>query len=190
MREYNDDLIKACRVLKDGGIILYPTDTIWGLGCDASNSIAVKRLYEIKKRIENRSMLILLDSQAKLSYYIAKIPNIAYDLMDFATKPLTIVYSGARNLAPELLSKDGSVGIRVTREPFSKELCFRFRGAIVSTSANLSGEETPLSFSNISTEIINAVDYVVSYRQGDTVCSTPSSIIKLGDEGLIKIIRE
>lgn len=190
MREYNDDIIKACQVLRDGGVILYPTDTIWGLGCDASNSLAVKRIYEIKKRIESKLMIVLVDSQAKLSYYTGNIPNIAYDLIDLSVKPLTIVYSGARNLAPELVAADGSAGIRVTQEPFSKELCARFRGAVVSTSANISGDDPPLNFGQISVDIIKSVDYVVSFRQKDISCPLPSSIIKLDAWGQIKIIRE
>lgn len=184
-----EDIKEACRVMNEGGIILYPTDTIWGIGCDATNEDAVKRVYEIKKRIDSKALLVLVDSQVKVDFYVSDVPAIAWDLMDVADKPLTIIYSGARNLAKNLLAEDGSVGIRVTNEAFSKKLCERFRKAIVSTSANVSGEPSPLNYSEISPEIIAAVDYVVKYRQEDQSKPSPSSIIKLGTGGLIKVIR-
>ena len=133
------DVKKACEVMQKGGIILYPTDTIWGIGCDATNAEAVKRVYDIKKRADSKAMLVLVDSSVKVDFYVRDVPAVAWDLIDYATKPLTIIYDGARNLAENLLAEDGSVGIRVTGEAFSKELCFRFRKAIVSTSANISG---------------------------------------------------
>ena len=132
------DVKKACEVMQKGGIILYPTDTIWGIGCDATNAEAVKRVYDIKKRADSKAMLVLVDSSVKVDFYVRDVPAVAWDLIDYATKPLTIIYDGARNLAENLLAEDGSVGIRVTGEAFSKELCFRFRKAIVSTSANIS----------------------------------------------------
>ncbi len=128
------DVKKACEVMQKGGIILYPTDTIWGIGCDATNAEAVKRVYDIKKRADSKAMLVLVDSSVKVDFYVRDVPAVAWDLIDYATKPLTIIYDGARNLAENLLAEDGSVGIRVTGEAFSKELCFRFRKAIVSTS--------------------------------------------------------
>ena len=134
------DVKKACEVMQKGGIILYPTDTIWGIGCDATNAEAVKRVYDIKKRADSKAMLVLVDSSVKVDFYVRDVPAVAWDLIDYATKPLTIIYDGARNLAENLLAEDGSVGIRVTGEAFSKELCFRFRKAIVSTSANISGQ--------------------------------------------------
>lgn len=130
------DVKKACEVMQKGGVILYPTDTIWGIGCDATNAEAVKRVYDIKRRADSKAMLVLVDSSVKVDFYVRDVPAVAWDLIDYATKPLTIIYDGARNLAENLLAEDGSVGIRVTSEEFSKELCFRFRKAIVSTSAN------------------------------------------------------
>ena len=177
-------------VMQKGGIILYPTDTIWGIGCDATNAEAVKRVYDIKKRADSKAMLVLVDSSVKVDFYVRDVPAVAWDLIDYATKPLTIIYDGARNLAENLLAEDGSVGIRVTGEAFSKELCFRFRKAIVSTSANISGQPSPANFSEISEEIKQAVDYIVGYRQDEVGHPKPSGIIKLGKGGEVKIIRE
>ena len=184
------DVKKACEVMQKGGIILYPTDTIWGIGCDATNAEAVKRVYDIKKRADSKAMLVLVDSSVKVDFYVRDVPAVAWDLIDYATKPLTIIYDGARNLAENLLAEDGSVGIRVTGEAFSKELCFRFRKAIVSTSANISGQPSPANFSEISEEIKQAVDYIVGYRQDEVGHLKPSGIIKLGRGGEVKIIRE
>ena len=174
------DVKKACEVMQKGGIILYPTDTIWGIGCDATNAEAVKRVYDIKKRADSKAMLVLVDSSVKVDFYVRDVPAVAWDLIDYATKPLTIIYDGARNLAENLLAEDGSVGIRVTGEAFSKELCFRFRKAIVSTSANISGQPSPANFSEISEEIKQAVDYIVGYRQDEVGHTKPSGIIMLG----------
>ncbi len=186
----HDDLKQALDVLHNGGVILYPTDTIWGLGCDATNEKAVQRIYEIKKRAETRSMLILLDSPAKLQAYVEEVPEMAWDLIEVSDKPLTIVYPGARNLAPNLLAEDGTIGIRVTAESFSKKLCERFKKPIVSTSANISGEKTAAVFADISEEIIEAVDYVVKQRQNETGKVKPSSIIKLSVKNEFEIIRQ
>lgn len=176
--------------MNQGGVILYPTDTVWGIGCDATNEEAVRRVYEIKRRADSKAMLVLVDSSVKVDFYVRDVPDVAWDLIDLADKPLTIIYEGARNLAPNLLAADGSVGIRVTHEDFSKRLCQQFRKAIVSTSANVSGEPSPANFSEISDEIKAAVDYVVNVRQEEKGHPKPSSIIKLGQGGLIKIIRE
>jgi len=184
------DVKKACEVMQKGGVILYPTDTIWGIGCDATNAEAVKRVYDIKRRADSKAMLVLVDSSVKVDFYVRDVPAVAWDLIDYATKPLTIIYDGARNLAENLLAEDGSVGIRVTSEEFSKELCFRFRKAIVSTSANISGQPSPANFSEISEEVKQAVDYIVGYRQDEVGHPRPSSIIKLGKGGEVKIIRE
>ncbi len=173
-----------------GGVILYPTDTIWGIGCDATNEEAVRRVYEIKHRADSKAMLVLVDSPVKVDFYVSDVPDVAWDLIELTTKPLTIIYSGARNLAPNLLAEDGSVGIRVTQETFSMQLCRQFRKAIVSTSANISGQPSPASFSEISEDIKRAVDYIVNYRQEETGHPKPSSIIKLGQGGVINIIRE
>ncbi len=185
-----EEVKKACEVMRKGGVILYPTDTVWGIGCDATNPDAVKRVYEIKKRADSKAMLVLVDSSVKVDFYVSDVPQVAWDLIDYATKPLTVIYDGARNLADNLLAEDGSVGIRVTGEEFSKELCFRFRKAIVSTSANISGQPSPANFSEISEEVKQAVDYIVGYRQDETGRPKPSSIIKLGKGGEVKIIRE
>ena len=176
----NDDLKKACEVMAAGGLILYPTDTIWGIGCDATNEEAVRRVYELKRRSDHKAMLVLLDSEAKLNGYVSNVPDIAWDLIEVADKPLTIIYSNAKNLAPSLVGEDGSVGIRITREAFSRQLCERFRKPVVST---------PASFSEISEEVKKGVDYIVEYRQDDQTKAKPSSIIKLGDGGLVQVIR-
>lgn len=188
--ELLEDIKEACRVMNEGGVILYPTDTIWGIGCDATNPEAVKRVYEIKKRIDSKALIVLVDTSVKVDFYVSDAPEIAWDLIDLADKPLTIIYDGARNMATNLLAEDGSIGIRVTNEHFSKQLCQRFRKAIVSTSANISGEPSPKNFSEISDDIKSAVDYIVSFHQDDTSPTKPSSIIKLGKNGTIKIIRE
>ena len=185
-----EEIKKACEVLQKGGVILYPTDTVWGIGCDATNEEAVKRVYEIKRRADSKAMLVLVDSDVKVDFYVKDVPEVAWDLIQYATKPLTVIYDNARNLAPNLIGEDGSVGIRVTSEEFSKQLCFRFRKAIVSTSANVSGQPAPASFSEIQDEIKQAVDYIVEYRQDEPAGAKPSSILKLGKGGVIKIIRE
>ena len=185
-----EDIRKACEVMQKGGVILYPTDTIWGIGCDATNEDAVKRVYDIKKRADSKAMLVLVDNAVKVDFYVNEPPEVAFDLIEYATKPMTIIYDDARNLAPNLLAEDGSVGIRVTAEEFSRQLCFRFRKAIVSTSANVSGEPSPATFGEISEEIKQAVDYIVQSRQQEKNAPKPSSIIKLGKGGQVKIIRE
>jgi L-threonylcarbamoyladenylate synthase len=187
---YKEDIKQALEVLQKGGVILYPTDTIWGIGCDATNPEAVKRVYDIKQRADSKAMLVLVDSEVKVDFYVKDVPEVAWSLIELTTKPLTIIYDGARNLAPNLLAEDGSVGIRVTQEAFSKQLCFRFRKAIVSTSANISGQPSPKTFADISDEVKNRVDYIVGYRQGETSNPAPSSIIKLGKGGEVKVIRE
>ena len=185
-----EDIKKACEVMNKGGVILYPTDTIWGIGCDATNEEAVRRVYEIKKRADSKAMLVLVDNAVKVDFYVNQAPEIAFDLIELATKPLTIIYDDAKNLAPNLIAEDGSVGIRVTSEEFSNQLCYRFRKAIVSTSANVSGEPSPATFVEISEEIKQAVDYIVQSRQNERTASKSSSIIKLGKGGQVKVIRE
>ena len=189
LSEYRDDIRQAVDVLNRGGIILYPTDTIWGLGCDATNAEAVKRVFEIKQREDAKALITLVDSEAKVQAYVREMPDVAWDLMEVADSPLTIIYDGARNLAPNLLAEDGSVGIRVTHEAFSNYLCLRFKRPIVSTSANLSGQPSPRCFADIAPEIVAAVDYVCTSRRQETVCPSPSHIIKLGVGGEVKVIR-
>ncbi len=185
-----EDIKKAFEVLVSGGLILYPTDTIWGIGCDATNEEAVHRVYELKRRVDSKALITLLDNPVKLDYYIDEVPSVAWDLIELSEKPLTIIYDGARNVAPNLMAEDGSLAIRITKEKFSQELCKRFRKALVSTSANISGEPAPANFDDISEEIKQGVDYIVKYRQDDTSKSKASSIIKLGKTGEVKIIRE
>jgi len=185
-----EDIKAALAVLQKGGVILYPTDTIWGLGCDAGNEEAVKRIYNIKNRIDSKSMLVLMENAALLERYVLEVPEVAYDLIELSDKPLTIIYDGAKNLAKNLIAEDGSIGIRLTTEAFSSDLIRRFKRPIVSTSANISGKPSPACFGEIEQEIIDAVDYVVKYRQDDVQKAVPSGIIKLGRGGEIKIIRK
>ncbi len=189
-RYEKDDLLQALKVLQEGGVILYPTDTVWGIGCDATNEEAVKRIFEIKQRAEAKAMLVLLDAPGKLQGYVSEIPDIAWDLLDCATKPMTIIYPGARNLAPSLIAEDGSVGIRITNEIFSKTLCERLHKPIVSTSANISGEIAPKIFDEIGENIRSQVDYIVRFRQEDKQQAAPSSIIKLGTHNQFELIRK
>ncbi len=184
-----EDLRSALDVLNRGGIILYPTDTIWGLGCDATNEAAVQRIYEIKRRADAKALISLVDSDAKIQFYVREVPDVAWQLIDVTDRPLTIIYDGARNLARNLLAEDGSAALRVTKETFSQQLCFRFKRAIVSTSANVSGAPAPQCFADISDEIKHAVDYICTTRQEETAPAQPSSIIKLGVGGEIKVIR-
>ncbi len=188
-QDFIEDIKNACKVMYEGGIILYPTDTVWGIGCDATNAEAVRKVYELKRREDTKAMLVLVDSAVKVDFYVQDVPEVAWDLIELADKPLTIIYDGARNLAPNLVSSDGSIGIRVTTEKFSHRLCQQFRKAIVSTSANISGEPGAACFDEISEEIKAGVDYIVGYRQDDLSRPKPSSIIKLGQGGTINIIR-
>lgn len=183
------DLKEALQVLRKGGVILYPTDTVWGLGCDATNEKAVAKVYEIKKRAESKSLILLVDHAGRVENYVADMPEIAYELLDVTDKPTTIIYDKAKNLPSALVADDGSIAIRITNEEFSQALCAAAHVPLVSTSANISGEPTPQNFEEISCEIIEAVDYVVKYRQDDKTKSVPSAIIKLGRCGEVKIIR-
>lgn len=182
-------IAKAVEVMNNGGVILYPTDTVWGLGCDATNSKAVRRIYEIKRREDSKSMLCLTDAIGRVDYYFDRVPDIAWDLWDVADKPLTLILPRARNVAPELIAADGTMGIRITHEEVSNALCARLKRPVVSTSANISGEPTARCFADISDEIKQAVDYIVPLRHGETQNPPPSGIIKVDDGGLIKVIR-
>ena len=186
------DLQAALKVLREGGVILYPTDTVWGIGCDATNAGAVARVYEIKKRADSKAMLVLLDGAGKLQGYMENVPETAWMLLEAneGQRPMTIIYPHAKNLAPNLLAEDGSVGIRITEEPFSKALCEQLRHPLVSTSANISGEPAAQLFSEISPEILEAVDYVCFFRRDDNSPAQPSSIIKIDDKERINIIRK
>lgn len=185
-----DEVRKAVEILKAGRVILYPTDTVWGIGCDATNPEAVKKVYEIKRREDSKALICLVDSEARLTRYVRNVADVTWDMIELSEKPLTVIFDGVTGLAPNLLAEDGSAGIRVTREEFSKELCFRFQKPIVSTSANISGEPTARTFDEISDEIKNAVDYVVRYNQRCKEKHQPSSIIKMSSNGQFTIIRE
>ena len=184
-----DEVNKALKVIQDGGIILYPTDTIWGIGCDATNTDAVNKIYALKQRDESKSMIILLDSDNKLPGYITEVPDIAYDLIEYAENPLTLVMPGARNISPALIAADGTVGIRVSNHPFCQQLIQRLRKPIVSTSANVSGQPSPEYFSKIDQDIIDGVDYVVDIDQYSTEVKKPSTIMRLAPNGSFEFIR-
>jgi L-threonylcarbamoyladenylate synthase len=184
-----EEIKKACEVMQAGGIILYPTDTVWGIGCDATNEKAVQKVYRLKQRPDRKAMLVLIDSPAKLEIYVEDVPEIAWQLMEVADKPLTIIYEKGKNLAASLPAEDGSIGIRVTNEAFSRSLCERFRKPVVSTSANVSGQLPPAGYSEISGVIREGVDYIVNYRRDDRRKTSPSSIIRLGFGGIFQVIR-
>lgn len=185
-----EDIKKAVEVMRKGGVILYPTDTVWGIGCDATNAEAVARVYEIKRREDSKALICLVDSDARLQRYVRQVPSVAWELLDCVDKPTTIILDGAVNLAQNLIAEDGSIALRITKEAFSKELCYRFQKAIVSTSANISGEPTAQNYCDISEEIINAVDYVCWTRRQEHKPHKPSSIIRLGLGGEVEIIRK
>ena len=182
------DIDNALKVLKEGGIILYPTDTIWGIGCDATNPDAVAKIYKLKQRSDSKSMLSLVCSDRMLQQFVKEVPETAWQLIDVAVNPLTIIYDSPTGIASNLVADDGSAGFRITDERFSRELIARFKKPIVSTSANISGRKSPSTFSEISKEIIENVDYVVGYGQ-QSVASRPSNIIKVSNSGVIKVIR-
>ena len=183
-----DDIKKAVEVMKKGGVILYPTDTVWGIGCDATNADAVAKVYAIKHRDDSKALICLVDSDARIQRYVRNVPEVAWDLLELAEKPTTVILDNAVNLAPNLIAEDGSIAMRITRESFSKELCYRFQKPIVSTSANISGEPAAQNYCDISEELINAVDYVCWSRRQEHKPHTPSSIIKLSENGEVKII--
>jgi len=192
------DIKNAVEVLRRGGIILYPTDTVWGIGCDATNESAVSRVYEIKQRDDSKSLICLVDSDARLQRYVRNVPDVAWQLIDCLRgvegtgqpqRPTTLILDGAVNLAPNLIAADGSVGIRITQEKFSHELCYRFQKAIVSTSANISGEPAAQNYRDIDPRIIEQVDYVCWSRRQEHKPHQPSAIIKLGPDGEVKVLR-
>jgi len=185
-----DDVNKAFEILKNGGLILYPTDTIWGIGCDATNLEAVEKVFKLKGRSEQKSLIVLLDSANKLQSYVNEIPEVAYDLIEYAENPMTIIYSNAKNLAKNAIAIDGSIGIRIVKHTFCEQLLQRFRKPIISTSANLSGQPSPACFNEISEEIKQGVDYVVNWEQDDTSIKKASTIMKLEPGGLFSFIRK
>lgn len=187
---FDEDINGSLITLRKGGIILYPTDTIWGLGCDATDPLAVEKIFKIKSRSDNKSLLILVDGQQMLERYVRDIPEIASELTGVTDSPLTIIYPAGKNLASGVCGEDGSVGIRICYDEFCRELINRFRRPIVSTSANFSGKPSPENFSEIGKAVIDSVDFVVNYRQNDRRKHTASPVIKLEPNGTIKIIRK
>ena len=185
-----EDIKQAVTVLRQGGVILYPTDTVWGIGCDATNAEAVKRVYDIKRRDDSKALICLVDSDNRLQRYVRNVPDVAWQLIDCCDRPTTLILDGAVNLAPNLIADDGSIVIRITQEPFSHELCYRFQKAIVSTSANISGQPAAQNYRDIDPQIIEQVDYVCWSRRQEHQPHKPSSIIKLGQGGEITIIRK
>ncbi len=186
---YEQELAKALEVLKSGGTLLYPTDTIWGLGCDATNPRAVEKIFKLKNREESKSLIVLLDDVANLHHYVDNLPEITFDLLESLDKPTTIIYSNAKNLAWNVVANDGTVGIRVTRDPFCRDLVKRFGKPIVSTSANISGDPSPIVFREISTQLITHVDHTVDLYHDQINSSKPSTIIRLFENGEFIIIR-
>ncbi|MBE3085113.1 MAG: threonylcarbamoyl-AMP synthase [Bacteroidetes bacterium] len=187
---FDEDIKESLITLRNGGIILYPTDTIWGLGCDATNPSAIEKIFRIKSRSDSKSLIILVDGEQMLDRYVKDIPEIVYELTSVSDSPLTIIYPTGKNLAAGVCSEDGSVGIRICHDEFCRELISRFRKPIVSTSANFSGKPSPENFSEIEKSIIDSVDFVVKHRQNDRQKYSASPIIKLEQNGTIKIIRK
>lgn len=183
------DIVQCLKTLSNGGLILYPTDTVWGIGCDATNEEAVKKVYRLKQRDDSKALIVLIDSADHLDHYVVSVPDIARELVDVAVKPLTIIYEGAYNMAANVLGDQDSVGIRIPNDEFCHRLCERFGKPIVSTSANVSGQPTAKTFADIDPAIVNGVDYAVNYRRSDTSSHAPSNIILLGRDGTFKIIR-
>ena len=187
--QQENDITQCVNTLNNGGLILYPTDTVWGIGCDATNAEAVKRVYQLKQRDDSKALIVLIDNADHIDHYVVDVPAIARELIDVAVKPLTIIYEGAYNLAPNLLGDEDSVGIRIPNDEFCHQLCARFGKPIVSTSANVSGKPTAKTFADIDPAIVNGVDYAVDYRRDDTTPHHPSNIILLSRDGTFKIIR-
>ncbi len=188
--DYNEDLKAAINTLREGGIILYPTDTIWGLGCDATNSQAVAKIFQIKNRAESKSLIVLVNGVVMLERYVREIPEAALNILEVSDTPVTIIYPQGKNLAEGVCNEDGSVGIRICQDDFCNELITRFRKPVVSTSANLSGTTAPENFADIDEAVLKLAGYAVKHRQDDPRRSSPSPIIKIEVNGVIKIIRK
>ncbi len=184
-----EEIHKCIEVLKSGGIILYPTDTVWGIGCDATNETAVQKIYDLKKRTDSKSLIVITANDRMLNYHVNDVPELAWDIIDISNKPTTIIYQAGKNLANNVMAKDKSIAIRMVKEGFAHQMTFNFRKPIVSTSANVSGFPTPMSFNEISDEIKNGVDYIVN-ESFDAGNKKPSSLIKLGLNGEIQVLRK
>jgi L-threonylcarbamoyladenylate synthase len=185
----HNEIQQTIDILNKGGLILYPTDTVWGIGCDATNEAAVKKVFELKRRQDNKALICLVSDLRMLQRYVYEIPEAAYDVIEFSTKPTTIIYDQPINLAKNLVAEDNTVGIRVASDEFCQKLIRKFKRPLVSTSANISGSPTPKSFREIGSEILKGVDYVVNLQLEKTN-SQPSSIIKIGNDAVVKIIRK
>lgn len=183
-----EEINKCLEVLKKGGLILYPTDTVWGIGCDATNEAAVKKVYELKRREDSKALICLVGSDVMLEKHVEKVPDVAYDIMDLSEKPVTIIYDSPKGVALNLIAEDNTMAIRVASDKFCKYLITKFKKPIVSTSANVSGKPTPHSFAQIDHAILKGVDYAVTLHR-DKTNNAPSSIIKLGNDATVKIIR-
>lgn len=183
------DIKNAVECMRKGGVILYPTDTVWGIGCDATNAEAVAKVYKIKQREDSKALICLIDSDNRMARYFRDVPNVAWELIDVAIKPTTVILDNATGVANNLVAEDGSLAMRVTKEPFSHELCYRFQKPIVSTSANISGQPAAQNYCDIDPALLEAVDYVCWSRRQEHKPHTPSSIIKLSANGEVKIIR-
>ncbi|MDD7884994.1 L-threonylcarbamoyladenylate synthase [Flavivirga sp. 57AJ16] len=184
-----NEINNALDILKNGGLILYPTDTVWGIGCDATNPKAVKKIYELKQREDSKALICLVADDRMLKKYVKRIPEVALNIIEISEKPTTIIYDDAQNLATNLIAEDGTIAIRIPNDEFCYQLSRKLNTAIVSTSANISGQATPKSFKEISQEVVKGVDYVVNLQR-EKICNKPSSIIKLSNSGIVKIIRE
>jgi L-threonylcarbamoyladenylate synthase len=188
------DIRNAVEVLRQGGVILYPTDTVWGIGCDATNEDAVRKVYEIKQREDSKALICLVDSDARMQRYVRNVPDVAWQLIDSLqdadSTPTTLILDGAINLAPNLIAEDGSIALRITQEAFSKELCYRFQKALVSTSANISGQPAAQNYCDIDPQLLEKVDYVCWSRRQEHKPHKPSSIIRLRPNGEVTIIRK
>lgn len=184
-----EEIERTLEVLKKGGIILYPTDTVWGIGCDATNPQAVERIYKLKKREDNKAMICLVNSIKMLEQFVDEVPDPAYDVIEYSNKPTTIIYDNPVRVANNLVGADETLGIRVVKEPFCEKLIYKFRKPLVSTSANISGQPTPNSFAQIAPEILKGVDYVVNLHHSK-ISDKPSAIIKIGNDRSVKVIRK
>lgn len=186
----NEEVHKAYEVIKDGGIILYPTDTVWGIGCDATNPEAVKKIYALKQREESKSMIVLMNGEKMIYNVFREIPEVAWQIMDLADKPTTLILDNPKNVAPNVIAPDNTLAMRLVKEPFCYKLMERMKKPLVSTSANISGMPTPNSFKEIDPRILEGVDYVVNLHHDKTTTAKPSTIIKLGNNLQVKIIRK
>ena len=186
--DINTEVHNAFEVIKNGGIILYPTDTVWGIGCDASNPEAVKKIYDLKMRSEAKSMIVLMNSDRMMYNVFKEVPETAWQILDLSEKPTTLVLDNPKNVAPSLIAPDNTLGVRLVKEPFCYKLMERMKKPLVSTSANISGQPTPTSYKEIDHHILDGVDYIVNLHREKTAAS-PSAIIKLGNDMTVKVIR-